>query len=60
MILGYFHYVDDILIVYNKTPTDTDDLPQPCNAIRPILFKKEVIDNYGTRSFHYLNHSNAT
>jgi hypothetical protein len=24
--------------------------------IHTILFKKEVTDNYGTRSFHYLNH----
>ena len=60
MILGYFHYVDDILIVYNKTSTDTDDVPQACSAIHPILLKKEIIDNYGTRSFHYFNHSNAT
>ena len=39
MILGYFHYVDGILIVYNKTSADKDDLPQPFSDIHPVLFK---------------------
>ena len=59
-ILEYFQYVYDILIVYNKTSTDTDNVSQACNALHPILFKKDLTDNYVNRSFYYLYHSNAT
>jgi len=42
IILGYFHYVDDILIVYDKTATDIENIIQILNSTRLTLtFSKE-------------------
>jgi len=41
------------MIRHPQTQTTSYNLSM---LIKPILFKKEVTDNYGTRSFHYLNH----
>jgi len=41
-ILGYFHYVDDILIVYDKTAIDIENVIQTFNSIHLTLtFSKE-------------------
>jgi hypothetical protein len=41
-ILGYFHYVGEILIVYDKTVTDIENIIQTFNSIHLTLtFSKE-------------------
>jgi hypothetical protein len=36
-IIGYFRYVDDILIVYNESTTNIDDLLDQFNNVSPKL-----------------------
>ena len=36
-IMGYFHYVDDILVVYDKTFTDIDKVLECFNKIMPTM-----------------------
>ena len=36
-ILGYFRYVDDILIVYNQSHTDIEEVQSTFNNITPKL-----------------------
>jgi hypothetical protein len=41
-ILGYFHYVDGILIVYDKTATDIENIIQTFSSIQfTLTFSKE-------------------
>jgi hypothetical protein len=36
-IMGYFRYVDDILVVYDKTLTNTDEVLDSFNRIMPTM-----------------------
>lgn len=47
-ILGYFHYVDDILIVYDKTATDIENIIQIYNSTHLTLTfsKEDETDNF--------------
>jgi hypothetical protein len=46
-IIGYFRYVDDVLIEYNKTTTNTDDLLNTFNNLMPTMkcTMKNGVDN---------------
>ena len=45
-IVGYFRYVDDILIVYKKEPTNIQEILDLLNNVTPtITFTMEEVDN---------------
>jgi hypothetical protein len=52
-ILGYFRYVDDILIVYNNNYTDINEVHTSFNSLAPTL--KFTMENETNNRINFLD-----